>query len=47
MRSRKRRRYRKNKWLERYFRWWSNEFGFWAPHTYQAIERWLPTYPGK
>lgn len=41
MRSRKRRRYRKNKWLELYFSRYRNLYGYSAPHTYQAIERWL------
>ncbi len=45
MRARRRRRYRKNKWLELYFSRWRNEFGFSCPHTYQAIEEWLPRIP--
>lgn len=41
MRSRKRRRYRKHKALERYFARWRNEFRLSCPHDYHAIERWL------
>lgn len=41
MRSRKRRRYRKNKQLELHFSRYRNKFGYYAPHSYHAIELWL------
>lgn len=44
MKARRRRKYRRNKALERYFARWRAEFGLTCPHKYRAIERWLGGY---
>lgn len=41
MRSRRRRKYRRNKSLERQFAALRAEFGLDCPHKYRSIERWL------